>query len=88
MSTYDSLRRECRTLESLLDTKLASYARLASTIGREPADVEASGSADRWSDLEEEVDGLLEKVCSTCYLSFHPFKGVDTDWFSVVDRNK
>jgi len=64
MSTYDDLRRQCRTLESLLDTKLTSYSRLASSIGREE-DVEASGSSDRWKDLEEEVDGLLEKLRET-----------------------
>lgn len=62
MATYDSLRRQCRTLESVLDAKLTSYSRLASTIGREQGDVEASGSSERWRDLEEEVEGLLEKV--------------------------
>lgn len=66
MATYDDLRRQCRTLESLLDAKLASYLRLAANIGRE-ADLEASGSSDRWVDLEEEVDGLLEKVCNIQY---------------------
>ena len=61
MSTYDTLRRECRTLESLLDAKLTSYSRLAANLGVDD-DVEASGSQERWADLEEEVDGLLEKV--------------------------
>ena len=61
MSTYDTLRRECRTLESLLDAKLTSYSRLAANLGVDD-DVEASGSQERWVDLEEEVDGLLEKV--------------------------
>lgn len=61
MSIYDSLRRECRTLESLLDTKLTSYSRLAANLGVDD-DVEASGSQERWADLEEEVDGLLEKA--------------------------
>ncbi|TDL26405.1 V-snare-domain-containing protein [Rickenella mellea] len=65
MSTYDSLRRQCRTLESLLDAKLASYSRLAATIGHEPEDVETNGSSDRWKDLEEEVSGLLEKLTET-----------------------
>ncbi|KAH8119809.1 v-SNARE protein [Phellopilus nigrolimitatus] len=64
MSTYDNLRRQCRTLESVLDTKLTSYSRLAANIGRED-DLEASGSSDRWRDLEEEVDGLLEKLRET-----------------------
>ena len=61
MSTYDTLRRECRTLESLLDAKLTSYSRLAANLGVDD-DVEASGSQERWADLEEEIDGLLEKV--------------------------
>ncbi|KAI5121833.1 hypothetical protein M0805_003267 [Coniferiporia weirii] len=64
MSSYDILRRQCRTLESLLDTKLTSYSRLAANIGHEQ-DLEASGSSDRWADLEEEVDGLLEKLGQT-----------------------
>jgi len=64
MATYDSLRRQCRTLESLLDSKLTSYSRLAANIGRED-DVEASGSSDRWIDLEAELDGLLEKLNDT-----------------------
>jgi len=65
MATYDSLRRQCRTLESLIDSKLTSYSRLATTIGREDDDVEAGGSNERWRDLEEEVDGLLEKLRET-----------------------
>lgn len=63
MSEYDSLHRQCRTLESLFDTKLTSYARLASTVTRHPDDVEAGGSAERWRDLEIEVEELLQKVC-------------------------
>lgn len=62
MSTYDSLHRQCRTLESLFDTKLTSYSRLASSITRSQEDLEASGSAERWKDLEVEVDELLQKV--------------------------
>jgi hypothetical protein len=63
MSTYDSLHRQCRTLESLFDTKLTSYSRLASTITRPSVeDVEASGASERWKDLEVEVDELLYKV--------------------------
>ena len=60
MSTYDTLRRECRTLESLLDAKLTSYSRLAANLGVDD-DVEASGSQERWVDLEEEVEQLDEK---------------------------
>ncbi|KAI0931503.1 hypothetical protein AcW2_000379 [Taiwanofungus camphoratus] len=62
MSTYDSLHRQCRTLESLFDTKLTSYSRLASSITRSQEDLEASGSAERWKDLEVEVDELLQKL--------------------------
>ncbi|KZT72890.1 V-snare-domain-containing protein [Daedalea quercina L-15889] len=62
MATYDSLHRQCRTLESLFDTKLTSYSRLASTISRNQDDLEAGGSAERWRDLEAEVDELLEKL--------------------------
>ena len=68
MSTYDNLRRQCRTLESLLDAKLTSYSRLAANAEQE--DLEASGSADRWRDLEEEVDGLLEKVCLLAWVLY------------------
>ena len=59
MSTYDNLRRQCRTLESLLDAKLTSYSRLAANAEQE--DLEASGSADRWRDLEEEALGLRSR---------------------------
>ncbi|KAL4246319.1 Golgi SNAP receptor complex member 1 [Abortiporus biennis] len=62
MSNYDSLHRQCRTLESLFDTKLTSYSRLASTITRNQDDIEASGSGERWKDLEVEVDELLQKL--------------------------
>jgi len=64
MSTYDSLHRQCRTLESLFDSKLTSYSRLASVMTRPGADddIEASGSAERWKDLEVEVDELLSKL--------------------------
>lgn len=62
MSTYDSLHRQCRTLESLFDNKLTAYSRLASTMTRNTDDLEASGSGERWKDLEDEVDELLVKV--------------------------
>ncbi|KAI0094466.1 V-snare-domain-containing protein [Irpex rosettiformis] len=62
MTDYDSLHRQCRTLESLFDTKLTSYSRLATTITRHQDDVEAGGSAERWKDLEAEVDELLQKL--------------------------
>ena len=69
MTTYDSLHRQARTLESLFDTKLTAYARAGSSISRAGnEDVEASGSTARWRDMETEVDELLEKV--RCHRSF------------------
>ena len=62
MATYDSLHRQCRTLEALFDTKLTAYARLASSVTRNQEDLESGGSSERWKDLENEVDELLEKV--------------------------
>lgn len=64
MTDYESLRRQCRTLESLLDVKLTSYSRLAANIGRGTSELGASSSGERWQDLEGEIDGLLEKVCT------------------------
>lgn len=63
MASYDSLHRQCRTLESLFDAKLTSYARLAATISRAGAehDLEAGPS---WREAESEVEDLLEKVRS------------------------
>jgi len=62
MATYDSLHRQCRTLESLFDAKLTSYSRLASTVTRNTEDLESSGSSERWKDLEVEVEELLQKL--------------------------
>jgi Golgi SNAP receptor complex protein 1 len=62
MANYDTLHRQCRTLESLFDAKLTSYARIASTISNAPNDLESSGSSERWKDLEMEVEDLLQKV--------------------------
>ena len=62
MATYDALHRQCRTLESLFDTKLTAYSRIASTIPRVQDDVEAGTSTARWKDMELEVEELLEKV--------------------------
>ena len=61
MATYDSLHRQCRTLESLFDSKLTSYARLAASISRAGTndDLEAGPS---WREAESEVEELLEKV--------------------------
>ncbi|THH21206.1 hypothetical protein EW146_g295 [Bondarzewia mesenterica] len=65
MATYDSLHRQCRTLESLFDTKLTSYSRLASTVSRATEDVEAGESSARWRDMEMEVEELLETLGET-----------------------
>ncbi|GJE89662.1 V-snare-domain-containing protein [Phanerochaete sordida] len=62
MSEYDSLHRQCRTLESLFDTKLTSYTHLATTVSRIQDDVEAGGSTERWKDLEIESEELLQKL--------------------------
>ncbi|KAJ7492345.1 hypothetical protein FB451DRAFT_1022243 [Mycena latifolia] len=62
MSSYDQLHRQCRTLENLFDSKLTSYSQLVSSISGHSDDVEASGSSERWKDLELELDDLLEKA--------------------------
>jgi len=64
MTTYDSLHRQCRTLESLFDSKLTSYGRLAATISRAGPndDLEAGPS---WREAESEVEDLLEKLGET-----------------------
>ncbi|KAK0500668.1 hypothetical protein EDD18DRAFT_774955 [Armillaria luteobubalina] len=65
MANYEQLHRQCRTLESLFDSKLTSYSQLVSSISRPNEDVEANGSSERWKDLELEVDDLLEKLEET-----------------------
>lgn len=63
MSNYDQLHRQCRTLENQFDSKLTSYSQLVSTLVRErKGDLEATGSMDRWKDLERELEELLEKL--------------------------
>jgi Golgi SNAP receptor complex protein 1 len=66
MSSFDSIRRQLRTLESLIDTKLSAYSRIAVTIANAPSGSDShdleSGPQERWSDMEEEIEGLLEKV--------------------------
>jgi Golgi SNAP receptor complex protein 1 len=61
-ATYDSLHRQCRTLESLFDTKLTSYARLAATISRSGAEEHDLEAGPSWREAESEVGDLLEKV--------------------------
>ncbi|KAK0481554.1 hypothetical protein IW261DRAFT_1083944 [Armillaria novae-zelandiae] len=65
MANYEQLHRQCRTLESLFDSKLTSYSQLVSSLSRPDEDVEANGSSERWKDLELEVDDLLEKLEET-----------------------
>jgi len=62
MTTYDSLRRQARTLESVLDAKMAAYSRLGTGLGGHDASELEAGAQERWSDLEAEVEGLFEKV--------------------------
>ncbi|KAF7311134.1 WD40 containing SNARE-dependent exocytosis protein [Mycena chlorophos] len=65
MSSYDQLHRTARTLENLFYTKLTAYSQLVSTISRHTDDVEASGSSERWKDMELELDDLMEKLEET-----------------------
>ena len=67
MSNYDQLHRQCRTLENLFDSKLTSYSQLIHLLSRPGTDLEASGSAERWKDLEDELDDLSDKVWSIYY---------------------
>ncbi|KAF5352736.1 hypothetical protein D9756_005913 [Leucocoprinus leucothites] len=62
MATYDRLHRQCRTLENLFDSKLTTYAQLAAAIAQPNQDVEATGSGNRWEDLEQELEDLLSKL--------------------------
>ena len=67
MSNYDQLHRQCRTLENLFDAKLTTYSQLVASISRTGGpgandDVEATGSGERWRDLEAELDDLANKV--------------------------
>ncbi|KAG8933451.1 hypothetical protein FRC02_011829 [Tulasnella sp. 418] len=62
---YDALRRQSRTLESLVEAKLSAYSRLASEVTRSNDLESGSSSAERLRDLESEVDGLLEKLRET-----------------------
>ncbi|KAJ7195558.1 hypothetical protein B0H12DRAFT_1169347, partial [Mycena haematopus] len=52
-------------LKNLFYSKLTSYSQLVSTISRHTDDVEASGSSERWKDMELELDDLLEKLEET-----------------------
>jgi Golgi SNAP receptor complex protein 1 len=62
MSTYDSLRRQARTLESVLDGKMAAYSRLGTRLDTHDISELEAGRQERWSDLEAEIEGLLDKV--------------------------
>lgn len=64
MANYDSLHRQCRTLESLFDAKLTSYARLAASISRAGTDDPDLEAGPSWREAESEVADLLEKVRS------------------------
>ncbi|BEI85095.1 hypothetical protein CcaverHIS002_0504960 [Cutaneotrichosporon cavernicola] len=65
--SWDNARRHARALESALDTKLASYSRLAADIaggGRfgGPSDSSAEDGVGGYRLVEEEVDELLDKL--------------------------
>ncbi|KAF9531934.1 hypothetical protein CPB83DRAFT_848054 [Crepidotus variabilis] len=62
MSNYDQLHRQCRTLENLFDAKLTSYSQIVNNVARPGQDIEASGSTERWRDLEGELDDLVLKL--------------------------
>ena len=62
MGDYEQLHRQCRTLENLLDSKLTSYSQVVATISQSSRDIEATGSPERWRDMEAELDDLLEKA--------------------------
>lgn len=57
---YDSLKKQSRTLEGLIETKLSAYSKLAATVTRS-TDLEA-GNSERFRDLGNELEDLLEKV--------------------------
>ncbi|KAK0199013.1 hypothetical protein F5146DRAFT_1100459 [Armillaria mellea] len=62
MANYEQLHRQCRTLESLFDSKLTSYSQLVFALSRPNDDVEANGSSERWKDLELELEETNEKL--------------------------
>lgn len=72
MANYDSLHRQCRTLESLFDAKLTSYARLAASISRAGTNNDDLEAGPSWREAEGEVEDLLEKVRSLPFASL-PF---------------
>lgn len=60
---YDSLRKQSRTLEGLVETKLSSYSKLAQSVTRSASDLEAgSTDSERFGDLGNDLEELLEKV--------------------------
>lgn len=59
MTSYETTRRQCRTLENLLDNKLSSYSRLISSNND---DLETGIVSERRQDLEIEIEDLLEQV--------------------------
>lgn len=59
MSNYDSVRRQCRTIENLIDNKLSSYSRLVSPNND---DLESGLVSERRQDLEAEIEDLLEQL--------------------------
>lgn len=69
MASYDALHRQCRTLESLFDTKLTAYARLAASASVSSSQIPSGdielgeGPGIRTeAEAEDELEELLEKV--------------------------
>jgi len=76
MSTYESARRQCRTLESLLDSKLNSYSRIASSI-LQKSDLESGFASERKQDIENEIEDIIEKLKEANDQLFESVNGPD-----------
>lgn len=81
MTSWDNARRHARALESALDTKLASYSRLAADIaggGRFGASDQNSAEegVGGYKLVEEEVEELLGKVSRPPCSRFQTCSGV------------
>ncbi len=82
---WDNARRHARALETALDAKLSSYAKIAATVSRGAA---AYGNRDELSLeeegvggyklVEEEVEELLSKVSSE--ISMREHMDAETTW--------
>jgi len=62
MSSYDALRRQCRTLENQIDNKLSTFSKLGSS---DPDELESGIVSQRRLDLEDEISDLLQQLRDT-----------------------